>query len=95
MTGVAPWEKRLREPTLRAISQNQSLGARYFRLEALSSSYGRPANNPIHQPSPSLEELANHRSLSSSSFPMNHGSGSTRSKRRRGSCAWSGHELAY
>ena len=60
MTGVAPWEKRLREPTLHAISQNQSLGARYFRIEALSSSYGRPANNPITNPVAVLEELANH-----------------------------------
>ncbi len=60
MTGVAPWEKRLREATLRAISQNQSLGARYFRFEALDSSYGRPANNPITSPVAVLEELANH-----------------------------------
>ena len=60
MTGVAPWEKRLRAPTLRAISQNQSLGARYFRFEALSSSYGRPVNNPITNAVGVLEELANH-----------------------------------
>ncbi len=60
MTGVAPWEKRLRAPTLRAISQNQSLGARYFRFEALSSSYGRPADNPITDAVGVLEELANH-----------------------------------
>ncbi len=60
MTGVAPWAKRLRTPTLHAISQNQSLGARYFSVEALSSSYGRPANNPIPSAVGVLEELANH-----------------------------------
>ncbi len=60
MTGVAPWEKRLRAPTLRAISQNQSLGAKYFRFEALSSSYGRLANDPITDAVGVLEELANH-----------------------------------
>jgi hypothetical protein len=57
---MAAWEKRLRAPTLRAIAQNQSLGARYFRFEALSSSYGRPANNPITNAVGVLEELANH-----------------------------------
>jgi hypothetical protein len=60
MTTVAPWDKRLRAPTLRSISQNQSLGARYFRFEALSSSYGRPANNPLTNAVDVLEELANH-----------------------------------
>jgi hypothetical protein len=60
MTGVAPWEKRLRAPTLRAITQNQSLGARYFRFEALNSSYGLPADTPITNGVGVLEELANH-----------------------------------
>ena len=86
MTGVAPWEKRLRAPTLRAISQNQSLGAKYFRFEALSSSYGRLANDPITDAVGVLEELAND-GRCTSSFPMNHGSGSMRSKRTRDSCA--------
>jgi hypothetical protein len=60
MSAVAPWDKRLRTPTLRAISQNQSLGARYFRFEPLSDSFGRPAGDPLINPVDVLEELANH-----------------------------------
>jgi hypothetical protein len=60
MTTVAPWDKRLRAPTLRAIAQNQPLGATYLRFEALSSSSGCPASNPLTNAVDVLEKLANH-----------------------------------
>ncbi len=57
-TSVA-WDKRLRAPTLRGITQNQSLGARYFRLDHLSSSYGFPDDNALGDACEVLEEIAN------------------------------------
>jgi hypothetical protein len=56
----AAWDKRLRAPTLRTIVQNQSLGAHYYRLEALGSAHERgPSAEPIAGPLDILEELAN------------------------------------
>ncbi len=55
----SPWDKRLRAVTRRSISQNQSLGARYFRLEPISTLYGRPGDEPLDDALDVLEELAN------------------------------------
>ncbi len=59
MSISAAWDKRLRAPTLRCITQNQSLGARYFRVAHLSSSYGLPGDNALGDACEVLEELAN------------------------------------
>jgi len=55
------WNKRLRSPTLRAIAQNQSLGARYFPYEVMAApSYVDVEALRIHDAVDVLEELANH-----------------------------------
>ncbi len=59
MSTSAPWDKRLRAPTLRRIAQNQSLGARYFRVDHHSSSYGFPGENALVDACEVLEEIAN------------------------------------
>jgi hypothetical protein len=59
MSTSAPWDKRLRAPTLRGITQNQSLGARYFRVDHLSSSYGFPGDDALGDAREVLEEIAN------------------------------------
>ena len=59
MSTSAPWDKRLRVTTLRGIAQNQSLGARYFRLDHLSSSYGFPGDDALGDAREVLEEIAN------------------------------------
>jgi hypothetical protein len=57
---MSAWEKRLRTPTLRAIAQNQTLGAQYFRFEALSGPTGHGvAERPLPEALDVLEELAN------------------------------------
>jgi hypothetical protein len=58
MSTTAIWDKRLRAPTLRGITQNQSLGARYFRLDHLSSSYGFPGGDALGDAREVLEEIA-------------------------------------
>jgi hypothetical protein len=59
MSNSAAWDKRLQAPTLRRITQNQSLGARYFRADHLSSSYGFPGDNALGDACEVLEEIAN------------------------------------
>jgi hypothetical protein len=59
MSISAAWNKRLRAPTLRGIAQNHSLGARYFRVDHLSSSYGFPGDNALVDACDVLEEIAN------------------------------------
>jgi hypothetical protein len=59
MSTSAAWNKRLRAPTLRGIAQNQSLGARYFRLDHLSNPYGFPGDDALGDACEVLEEIAN------------------------------------
>jgi hypothetical protein len=55
------WNKRLRSPTLRAIAQNQSLGARYFPYEVMAApTYVDVEALRIEDAVDVLEELANH-----------------------------------
>jgi hypothetical protein len=61
MSTPISWDKRLRSPTLRSISQNQLLGAAYFPYEVLGRSISHQLSGMrFDDPMAVLEELANH-----------------------------------
>jgi hypothetical protein len=61
VSALLAWDKRLRSPSLRAIGQNQSLGACYFPYEVLGAPMHRDlAELQLTDPLAVLEELANH-----------------------------------
>lgn len=57
---MGPWDKRLRSPTLRTVTQNQCLGARYFPYEVLgAATYGAAEALRITDALGVLEEISN------------------------------------
>jgi hypothetical protein len=60
---MSAWEKRLTRMTLRAVEQNISLGAQYFRREALSSGPAEVGVLRLDSGVEVLEEVSSHGSV--------------------------------